>query len=257
MADFLRVDLKYTILEYKHSTAALYQEWDTRLLGISLELPSTNIDGTSPFSPPPTLESVQAGRKTLDTATPFLWQAPNSNGALYFGEKWVELHGFVSHLLAIQPNLQQPSELLAKKLVSKKFPSWLEHALRLSRARGYWTLYPSQTTVTNLATVHNELYNPPEEYEKETSQDMPDAAQELTLGPGSLLDSLPDGGSLAPFNDLPLVSWDGKQTKLQQMNDEALSFAAEFRRSVGGCTMERSAETLPDKSARDLFCTPT
>ena len=248
------LDLKYTVLEYKYSNAAVLQEWGTRLLAVSLEMPSTYIDGSGSFSQPPRLESAKSVEKGADKETSFLWQAPNSNAALFFGEKWAELHGLVSQLLQIQRNFQTPPEMLAQKLVSKKFPSWLEHALRLSRARGYWTLYPSQKTATNLATVHNELYNAPEAYEKEMPQDA-DNVQEITLARGGFLDSLPDGGTLAPFNDLPLLSWNGKQTNLKQINDDALSFATEFKRSVGGCTAERTTETLPDKSARDLFCT--
>lgn len=254
LANPIHLDLKYNILEYKYSNAAAVQEWDARLLAVSLEMPSTHVDGSGSFSPPPRLEPAQSAEKSGDKETSFLWQAPNSNAALFFGDKWVELHGFVSQLLEIQRNLPTPPEMLAQKLVSKKFPSWLEHALRLSRVRGYWTLYPSQITATNLATVHNELYNAPEEYEKEISQDT-ESSNEITLARGGLLDSLPDGGTLMPFHDLPLLSWSGKPTKLKQMNDDALSFATEFKRSVGGCTTERTTGSLPDKSARDLFCT--
>ncbi len=134
---------------------ALLQEWDQKLFGISLELPSMSLNASS-FSPPARLQQPGEAKQASGGPTSFLWQAPNSNAVLFLGERWVELHGFVAKLLEARNKLPQPPKLLGQKLVSKAFPSWLEHALRLCRARGYWTLYPSQPTSSFVASVHRE-----------------------------------------------------------------------------------------------------
>jgi len=239
-----------------HSSAAITQQWDSRLLGISLDLPSTHLDATKPFTPP--AKKSSSSSDALDSATSFLWQAPNSNAVLYTGQKWVELHAFVSHLLELQLSAekQQTSvpSLFTNKLVSKRYPSWLEHALKLSRARGYWTLYPSQLTAGNLAVLHNELYRAPEEYEKEIKRDSAGETTEGLLAAGPLLKSLPSGGTLPPFDEMPLLLWDGKATKLRDLDAHAVDYTWEFRKAVGGCEALTPSELLPKKSARDLFC---
>lgn len=114
--------LKYAMLEYKYST----RQYDaTSLLGISLDLPTTYLNDTTKLTPP----------LLNKTATPFVWQAPNSNAALYFGDKWVELHDLVSRSLT--SHHMAPASSTAHKEVSKTYPSWLEHVLELARVRGY------------------------------------------------------------------------------------------------------------------------
>jgi hypothetical protein len=102
--------LKYTMLEYKYASI---EQVHQNILGISLDSPSTYLNDSMNFAPP------------LSNGTgvsPFLWQAPNSNAALYFGEKWVELHDFVTQLLSSQHTLPTPTTL-SEKLVSKTYPS--------------------------------------------------------------------------------------------------------------------------------------
>ncbi len=162
--------------------------------------------------------------------------------------------------------------LLADKLVSKKHPSWLEHALRLARLRGYYTLYPGEETAKNLATVHSELYQMPEEYADQESQKQflaDDATEEeveaararargeyeSTLTPMSLLDSLPDGAELRSLTKLPLLSWDGRETDLTAIDESAAAYAAEFMETVGGCgTRDADKLTSKDLLMQDLFC---
>lgn len=190
-----------------------------------------------------------------DEPTSFLWQAPNSNAVLYFGQRWVELHGFVSRLVEFQHKSpsSSSSSLLSEKLVSKKYPAWLEHALKLSRARGYWTLYPSNAAATNLATVHNELFIAPEEYEGDSVEDSIEGT-EVTLADGPLLDRLPGGGSLPGFDQLPLLTWDGEVTGLRDFDTFASEYASKFRRTIGGCEGFLPSDLIPEKSAADLFC---
>ncbi|KAK3294774.1 uncharacterized protein B0H64DRAFT_425431 [Chaetomium fimeti] len=233
--------LKYSVLHYLYSGAALTQEWDSRLLGISLDLPSTQLDGSQPFAPP-------SGKG----ATPFLWQAPDSNAALFTGQKWIELHGLVSHLVEYEHKTQPPPAFFASKLINKRYPSWLEHALKLSRARGYWTLYPSEVTARNLATVHSELYRAPEEYERELGKETLEDT-ELPVPGDTLFESLPSGG-LLPFDEMALLLWDGSDTTLSDLDAAAASYTDEFRRVVGGCQALAPEDLLAKKSMKDLFC---
>ncbi|CAK7221144.1 hypothetical protein SCUCBS95973_004396 [Sporothrix curviconia] len=263
-ADFFHY-IKYALLEYRYSNPALMQEWDKRLFGLSLDLPRNGLDGMTKFTPPAPLKKAGAGGEAAaaDVSgvagdTSFLWQAPNSNAVLFLGERWAELHSFVAHLLDAQrkdPSLQPPA-----KSVSKTFPSWLEHALQLCQARGLWTLYPSATTATALATVHDELYQPPEEYEDEVLAEAAEAGSnprwtepgEVRLGSKSLIEALPHGhGGLPPFSVLPLLSWQGKQVALADLDSAAQQYVTHFRRTVGGCSEGMLKLLLPET----LFCT--
>lgn len=159
----------------------------------------------------------------------------------------------VSNLLELQQNAQSLPAFFTQKLVSKKYPSWLEHALQLSRARGYWTLYPSEATSRNLATIHNELYRVPEEFARELEKDTPREA-ETALSGESFFNSLPGRGGLLPFSEMPLLLWDGRPTDLQGLDAAAADYASEFRRAVGGCEALAPQDLVPRSSMKDLFC---
>ncbi|CAK7212110.1 hypothetical protein SEUCBS140593_001402 [Sporothrix eucalyptigena] len=256
--------IKYALLEYRYSNPALLQEWDKRLFGLSLDLPRKGLDATTKFTPPPPLKKADTADAPTDVSgvagdTSFLWQAPNSNAVLFLGERWAELHGFVAHLFDTQH--KAPGLPPLTKRVSKTLPSWLEHALQLCQARGLWTLYPSATTATAIATVHDELYQPPEEYEDEVLAEAAEAGsnprwtgdgEEVRLGSKSLIESLPQRtGGLAPFSDLPLLAWDGKQVSLADLDSQSVEYAMQFRRTYGGCTEGMLKLLLPET----LFCT--
>lgn len=226
--------LKYTILEYKYS---VYGRKEFNFFGISLDLPSTypNDDArvfTAPIGP----KSYSVDGSEL--MTPFLWQAPNSNAALYFGDKWMELHSFVSELLPAQHILPLPTTL-NEKVVSKAYPSWLESLMELSRARGYWMLYPNLPS-GSIATVHNDLYHPPEEFSAQTEMeaqnlDMDDPAAALEADPArhlslsqqekmlvstSLINILPNKGVMPLPSKMRLLSWDGREITGKDMYEE-------------------------------------
>lgn len=255
--------LKYSLLEYKYS----FSRADTQqnLMALSLDIPSTYLNDSTTFVPP--LTSVTKGSKVVAKGTtPFLWQAPNSNAALYFGEKWVELHDFVAQSLSSEHTLPT-STTLSKKDVSKTYPSWLEHVLKLARARGYWTIYPNFEDADSLATLHNELYQPPEEYRKEAEPEA--SGGELTADPAnhlslkhaetplitkSLLSMLPFKGELPKTADMPLLSWDGDPISVADLEQDAIEYSTVFRREIGGCE-EAAPEKIPeDFTAGDLFC---
>ncbi len=250
----LILDLKYAVLEYQYSGPARLQEWDKRLMGISLDLPSTLLNAVDALTLPSKKDVTQSSVVSTDDPVSFLWQAPNSNAVLFLGDKWAELHAFVSRYIEAHGRLYTIPPFFQQKHVSKRYPSWLEHALKLARARGYWTLYPSQLTASNLAAVHSELYKAPEEYEADLTGDATEIT-EVTLASGALLDSLPDGGNLLPFDSLPLLAWDGELTSLSDLDSAAAEYAADFRKAVGGCEDLLPEDLIVHKSTRDLFCT--
>lgn len=252
-------------MEYKYSTASRAQNWGARLMGISLEQPLTLLSED---------KTLDAPRQTMDTKAdvpmPFLWQAPTSNAMLFMGDKWAELHDFVSRCLEAQHRLDSTPALLSEKLVSTQHPSWLEHALRLSRLRGYWTVYPGEETAKSLATVHSELHHQPEEYADEevlkpvlgddaSDQEVDEAMRrykagtETTLAPFSLLQSLPKNGGLETFTDMALLAWDGKKTDFQGLDLQVANYRTEFKKQVGDCTGEDTRKVV-GLSTRDLFC---
>ncbi|OTB08170.1 hypothetical protein M426DRAFT_317274 [Hypoxylon sp. CI-4A] len=267
--------LKYSLLEYRYSAISTYQHWDRRLFGISLEQPLQLLDGRPDLSLPTVVESAELGdSEEGDISTSFLWQAPTSNAVLILGDKWMELHDFVSRSFEVERELDYIPALLSEKVVSTQHPSWLEYALRLARARGYWTLYPGQDTAKNLATVHSELRHLPEEYasqetskvaladdaseeEIENVRQKIKAGVEISLSPVSLLDSLPNDGNLRPFGDLPILTWDGEPTDLGELNMLSSRYTREFKETAGGCGVGPSGkqEQPGEKSsAEDLFC---
>lgn len=267
--------LKYSLLEYRYSATSTYQHWDRRLFGISLEQPLQLLDGKEALSLPSLLKSSPSGDQIEgEISTSFLWQAPTSNAMLFLGEKWMELHDFVSRSLEAKRNSDPVPQLLTDKVVSTQYPSWLEHALRLARARGYWVLYPGEDTAMNLATVHSELHPIPEEYaSQENSKPLlaEDASEEeidnvrqkiragieIPLAPVSLLDSLPNNGNLRAFSDLPILTWDGQAAEIEEINSLATKYATEFMEKVGRCdtTSKEKQKVRENLSTQDLFCT--
>lgn len=235
------------------------QELHSKLMGISFSTPSTLLDGSGPFTLPTPLEETTPA----SSDTPFLWQAPSSDAILFFGDNWVELHGYVSQLLEKLTLSSTPLTLLANKEVSRNYPSWLEFVLQLSRIRGYFTLYPGRETADAVIGVHTELNDKPEEYQGTEN----DSGEELKEGLRSqtgetfdystevdMLKTLPQGGTLHVITGLPLVSWEGKQVHREDIDNAALEYAKRFRREVGQC---ENTGGRPDKQARDLFCKST
>jgi hypothetical protein len=256
--------LKYTMLEYKYSQSK--EAINANLLGISLDLPASYLNESTKFVPP--LMNTTVGTNVIaNGVTPFLWQAPNSNAALYFGDKWVELHDFVTNILLSQHKLPTPATLNDKP-ISKTYPSWLEHILRLGRARGYLTIYPNFENQDGIATIHRDLYQPPEEYADEIKAQVSNS-EELTADPAqhqilkqiepkllstSLLNMLPSKGELPKIGDMPLVTWDGIRINMSDIGKTAVQYSTVFRREIGGCGEDNIEKARMDMMASDLFC---
>lgn len=182
----------------------------------------------------------------------------------------MELHDFTSRTLQVKEESDVVPSLVEEKLVSKQHSSWLEHALRLARVRGYWFLYPGKEVAEHLATIHGELYNVPEEYagsKPSISDDKrPDAiektrqkvrwASETQLSPMSLLDALPNDGNLWPLTALAIADWQGTELSFEEFRNRANEFELLFKGSVGGCDAETSKGQKEQEAAstQDLFC---
>lgn len=244
--------LKYSALNYKHSARA--KQIFPNLVGISLELPSfkpnTNRDS---FTPPEM--TAKDGENPVPS---FIWQAPNSNAALYFGDIWAEFHLFLSKRLSITGS-ETGSHV---KLISERYPAYMEYLLEMIRAKGYYLLYPSfpGTKSSSIATVHNELYQAPEEFGDRTlsSPDIegdsvtPLESVETPLDRAStivpLLDLFPSG--LSDLDALPLLGFNGEPLDAATYATQTKEYRHKFRTQYGGC----ADESKPGDSSADLFC---
>ena len=262
----------YNLLQYKYSAYSAATTKFPNLMGFSLELPSFHLNDTKPLEPPLKERTPLKGEEKGLPAerTPFLWQAPNANAALYFGDKWIEFHSFLSARLAKPPSTR-------RKVYSQKHPSWLESLLELIRARGYSMLYPNFPAEGDaIVSVHDELYQVPEEYTKDPSTpstpvpnldpDIPLVAEntkeprssppnrEHPLLESDLLSLLLNDGELPDVADLPLLSYNGIRMSSKLSHEAAMAYSETYRREIGTCTTD--AETTPRaaNNALDLFC---
>jgi len=184
------------------------------------------------------------------------------------------VHAFIGQSLASKHSLSTPTTMNTK-LVSKTYPSWLEHLLRLARARGYRTLYPVLEGPEGpaLATLHNELYHQPEEFSTEFSLDLEDELSgspgddftadpahhlslkhtEMPLASSSLLNMMSSDKLLPSIGDLPLLGWDGRLMESAEMAHDATEYSAIFAREIGGCAPGERKMTIVG-SVDDLFC---
>lgn len=272
----------YNILHYKYATYARLTDATKALMGFSLEQPSVYLNNSAGLEPP-MLEALSEteGESKIREHTPFLWQAPNSNAALYFGDKWVELHSFLSARIASR-NLHHASEHKPpsrQKIVSEYYPSWMEYVQELMRTRGYSLLYPHFPVKSDaLVTIHNELYQLPEEFSPthpdfssnpvpavdpydpfivDSSAHTPSFAthQESPLLTTKLLALLPEFGPsiLLDLASLPILSHDGNLISSSISESIAKTFADDFRREIGRCGGNEPIIHY-HMSANDLFC---
>lgn len=256
--------LQYTILKYKYSAET--ESYSENLLGISLDLPPSGPSENDDFTP----FSNGLGEDGLDKVTPLaLWQAPNSNAILYFGDKWAELHNFVSNRLTIpRKDTSQTSTI-----ISKKYPAFMEYLLELTRARGYYILYPFfyARTGVSLATVHNELYQPPEEFAfgkaiedqgEESARDTPKSSrvdqglgsfEQVLYSSWSISDLLRDFSLRFPsLSSMPILSYTGELER--DIVGASRYYANEFSKQFRDCSSSIIQRDKIPLKTDDLFC---
>jgi len=261
--------LMFNILEYKYSQAR--SAASDYLVGLSLELPTQDLgDMPAKFS-----------RQHKEPLT--LWQGPNDNAALYFGEKWAEMHSFLTNRLVTDPDLTKSTELHIA--VSKRHPAWLKSMLELMRARGYYMLYPTfaQNNEGSLVTFHKELHQSPDESEEEAGESRPS-----TQTGGNIHDDQPltaDGeekdkvegvltvatsmaslmsldsdrrlaGRLPHLLDVPLRAYGGEEVTWTSSQKLASDYADDFSLHIGGCSSLKQRDQSVKNSLEYLFCLP-
>lgn len=269
--------IKYLVLEYRYSSFAA----DTidNLMGASLELPSLLVDGTTKLVPP-TVSDMHADRyKKLyagTTSVPFIMQAPNSHATLFFGDKWAELHSFLSN--RVSKHQMSPTSSSRPKLVSETLPSWTEYMLEFMRARGYFLLYPATTSSSALVTVHNELYQAPEEYTPHPSSDTNTAPPSPSILNDAFLTApapppapknpeppllphtplhraLPFNADLPETEHMPHLLFNGVKLDPSSVATVAAKYAKQFREEVGGCVVPKGKRRkVVQGRTGDLFC---
>ena len=256
--------LMYTVLEYRH--AARSGNLAAHLMGISLDLPS--------FAPD---LQTQAPYEQHMPESLVLWQAPASTAALYFGDRWVELHTFLSYRLTLDPDLAQKTP--SSPIFSHDYPMWLQPTLEMMQARGYYMLYPSFMLKegSSAITVHRELAQSPEEFMAENADEtadsgIPKIANDQVLAadeeiarlvkseqrafPASLINpllaSIGEGqmSELSIESEIPLISFNGEKREWSRSWSIAWQAGEEFAVSVGRC------ERYEDNSIGSLFCLP-
>lgn len=254
-------DVKYTLLHSLYSHSSILEDWNENIMGISFHSPSTLLDDTTPLTVPPAEDADEKSG-----SSPFFWQAPTNDAVLFMGDKWVELHGYVSRIIEKQQKGTETPAFLAKKSTSKKHPAWLEYVLQLSQLRGYVTLYPRPETASTILGAHSDLPNTPEEYLGEgDGNDKTGEADSATskfdpASPVDMLTTLPREGDLLALGDLPLISWNGKSTSLAELETTSIELTKQFRQEVGGCPPsaindeDEFGQPRRNKDASDLFC---
>ena len=227
------------------------------MLGISFASPATYLQNSKPFVPPAPIDM----KTTSAHGTAFAWEAPSSDAMLILGDKWVELHGFMSQTLTKLLSAAQPPAMLASREITDEFPAWLEYALQLSRLRGYFTVYPSKETAASVIGIHTDLANVPEEHEDGkhgqagSLEDGEDQAS-ADFGIGSQIDvvnTFPEEGRLPSLSTMPVIAWEGVESSVAAIVQAAHTYAGDFRRQVGGC-VGVTGDVKRDRLARDLFC---
>ncbi|KAF3893183.1 26S proteasome regulatory subunit rpn1 [Trichophyton interdigitale] len=245
--------LKYSLLKYKYGDS---EDLPGHLLGVSLELPSSRPTDGKPFSVPMSISSPNPSKGRPAEIPTLLWQIPDNNAVLYFGDMWAEFQSFLSHRLS--PSIQRRGKDV-HKVILKSYPSWMDYMLEFMRARGYYLVYPAFAAQDDLAiaTVHNELHRPPEEYDDPNQIQVKSKFEEKDLAHSpstlsTLLDVYP--GMLPDIRELSVLPYTGELTHDDESTNEQDSFLQTFRKEVGGCTnSDEKPESVPLK-ADDLFC---
>ncbi|KAI5248580.1 hypothetical protein E4T43_01370 [Aureobasidium subglaciale] len=283
--------LMYHLLQHRYSADG--SDDGDNLFGLVLAAPDSYLNGTSPFHTM-TMSDTERNTKAIeDLSVPFLWQAPNADAALIFGDIWAEVHDYLKNRLRAAHGTSSVQQAPTKraKLISETQPGWLEYMLELMRARGWRNHYPAQLDAGAWATVHRDLFQKPEEYSntpakivdppKETKVDMgidedepflraEPAAEQIrrqeeyldrkehdTLQHSQPLHAmLPYETKLTGIALLPALEFGGQEVEREEFKRLATEYRPMLRAQVGGCNaVEASNDRKYDfGKTGDLFC---
>ena len=275
--------LYYHLLEYKYSFYNSGTPQFSGLAGISLATPTHHISSLAPFVPPapipPTTRKTTVQKLPLESteATPFLWQAPSASATLYFGNKWLELHSFLSLRVStpITPTMRQ---------VPPTLPAFTEPLFELMKVRGYTVLYPNLLD-SFIAIPHSEHKKIAPEFAHQPfsaplspNPQSPDSSiptfvdpylpppplattpspivtgsKPLATSPLHLI--LPSLADLPELSSIPLLSYEGTPKHITEFIHLATAEAATFRFMTGSCPEDVNPLVVPNM-ADDLFCDP-
>ena len=271
--------IMYHVLHHKHSRTG--SPFSDNLVGISLELPEKHLNGTAKFEAPtaqvldPVVWPWKTDPRDPDVLPPFLWQAPNPNAALHFGDKWAEMHDFLTNRF----RAAKERKTNAPKIIGKHLPAWTEYVLELMRAKGWTLLYPATGSSTKpMAVLHQDLQSIPEEFaQTRTDEGVDESSEPINGDPNEPLrgseahwkqpdpdvsrshqplhDVLPFQGEEPRLKSLPYLLYDGSIVENSDLGPAAMKYSEEFRRTVGGCADEKHEkhQVGPGK-ADELFC---
>ena len=143
------------------------------------------------------------------------------------------------------------------------------------RARGYSLIYPNfPSDEDSIATIHDELYQVPEEFPKKTAAPSvpeinpnepltgefdPEARRappntETALLSSDLISSLANSGDLPELSNMPLLAYNGHNMSREISDKAAEAFSQTYQREVGDCRSASESSTRQPNSALDLFC---
>lgn len=152
--------LIYMLMEHHYGATA--DTLSLRMMGISLTAPPVHI-GTGERSSPV-----------------LLWQYPSADATLFFGEEWVQLHQFVAHRLASDPDLSRSID--AELSLPSSWPTWQKLTMEWMQLGGLFMAHPNlEEKDSPLVTMHSELHQVPEELARQRQRERPMIDEPLKL----------------------------------------------------------------------------
>ncbi|RMZ88371.1 hypothetical protein DV736_g4402, partial [Chaetothyriales sp. CBS 134916] len=252
--------LLYLILDAKYSARS--SSVSDQLLGISLES-----------------ESFAPAKSNADHTTWAFTQAPSGDAALYFGDKWIQIHKYVGLRMQADPEWRKSVDAQPDQPANS--PAWMRATTELMQAMSYFMLQPVFTTASSpLVTVHTELHSDPpasstaDENAPLLTEDEPvfeekdghlllrateprSAREYPMLSASSVLSLLGDNSNQrwAP-EMMQLFDAHGLTATWDQITEQRSSYAAQLTRSVGGCTSANIDITSLDADSMSVLFLP-
>ncbi|RMZ74754.1 hypothetical protein DV737_g5774, partial [Chaetothyriales sp. CBS 132003] len=221
--------LLFLILDAKHSARS--SSISDQLLGISLES-----------------ETFASGKASPSQAWA-LTQAPSGDAALYFGDKWIQIHNYATLRMHADPEWRKsvdspPGGQLANS------PAWMRATAELMQAMSYFMLQPVFTTASSPLVTDEDGHLVLKVTEPRSAREHP------MLSASSVLGLLADDGNQGWTPEtIPLFNAHGLAATRDTMAQERTSYVAQLARSVGGCASASiDLTSLTADSMSLLFC---